>query len=453
MKNQGRYFLRLSAIIFLSPFCVSCASGIALYKAKQQLKQGDSAGAVIYAAESVREDAKNYDAVDYLVSIYPEAVEKLKQAVDEADRSASKYHLEDLVGTLSSLHAMYDAVSRLPPVFRKKSAVPVSFPVSYQRDRLAEAKGGAADLRYSEGLAFSAKGSRKSWRDAHKSFLKTMVYVPGYRDAEIKSREARELGSDSILVLPFNAGSNASISLDLAPLVNTGNLSAFVGQYLSMLAGGEGFAPELGTIVYSTYMSTLVASASRQDYVRVVERSQIEAMLGERELAVSALADGRVKLDSQGIQGANIIVFGQLTGVVPEGPSQSAKTVYLQAVVEQPIPGALPVNGIVPVEKVTIFVTVLVHTKTSSLTASVALRAVNAENSILIDAVSRTQTIRDTVEWAEYSGDKRALGGIYLNLVDKREEQIRSPREMMAELAKTLVAPAVGSLLAKLPIE
>lgn len=338
-------------------------------------------------------------------------------------------------------------------MYRKKSSVPVTFPVAYQKERLAQAKAGAAELRYAEGVAYAEQGSRKAWREAHQRFVKALIYVPGYRDAEARAGEARELGSDKVLVLPFNASSAGGISGDFGVFSKGDTLSTLVGKYLSTLAKGETMSSELATFFYNSYLSTIVAEAGKQQYVRVVERSVIEDLLREREIAVSALADGRVKLESLGIQGANIIVFGQISGVMYEQPRETSKTVTLQAIVEQPVPGAAPVNGVVPQEKVTVYATVTLHTKTSSLTAGFSLRAVNVENSLLVDVVSKTQTVRDTKEWAEYSGDKRALTDTYVHLTEKREESVRNPREMMSELATELIPSAIRSLLQKLPLE
>ncbi|HAE22163.1 MAG TPA: hypothetical protein DCG47_07560 [Spirochaetaceae bacterium] len=396
----------------------SCASQSAYRYAADSLERGDYVSAALNAARSLSHDAKNYKALDLLQKSFPLAQESMEAESSNALASGQARLWERVAAAWEAMHAMNDAIQRLPALYRKGSKSPVSFKLVYNQSLLAQARAEAAENRYQEGLVLARAGDRRSYREAYENFLVSMDYQAGYKDAAKRAEEVRALGSDRIAVIPFVTAPGLS-----DPLNSSG-------------------------LLYDAFLSQLVTGAARKTFLQVVERGRIEALLSEREFSISELMDGRLKPTAFGFYGANIIVFGQLLSISYAYPTVTSVAEFFEAIVDEPIPGALPVNGVVPTQKALKRVLVNRFTKSSSLTVTIAYRAVNAENSVIVDADTRSLSAADEHVWALYLGDKEALPPAYLSLVQAKERDIRGPQELLPALCSTLGAQLASRLVA-----
>jgi hypothetical protein len=248
-------------------------------------------------------------------------------------------------------------------------------------------------------------GHRASYREAYDDFGAALAYVPGYSDAEKRAAEARELGSDHIAVVPFSSD------------LRVYGADRLLGQ------------------LYGGCVSALVEAAAAKKFVRVVERSRMEAILSEHELSSSGLADIRVGPEAIGIYGANILVFGQLLNYAAVAPDLKVSTESFVADVDEPIPGAAPVNGVVPTMKVKKRAYTTRFTLRSAVSATAAYRAVDLETSVILQAKTISDQMEDVKEWVEWQGDKEALPPSYASLADNRDRSVSRPEEMEPALA------------------
>jgi hypothetical protein len=418
-KRKRMKALKLASAALALVLLASCASQAAYKKAKRELERGDLAAATLAAAKSLSSKPGNRDALVLLEAAFPAAVATLRLESDRALESQDPLRWETVARDWSTIHAMNDAIRALPPLYRKGSKEAVAFSYLYDAELLDRARGEAAEHRYREGLALMSRGSRAASREAYGSFAKALSYAPGYKDAAARAEEARDLGSDRIAILPFAAAK---------------------GDFRS--ASGAG-------LLYDGCVSALVALASRRDFLQVVDRGAIEAMLAERELSASELADPRTRLDPAGLHGANILVSGQLLALAPEYPTARLATEILRKEVDEPIPGAAPVNGVVPTRKAMKSATVTVFTKASALSVTAAYRAVDMESSVIIDARTATESMRDEYRWAVYSGDEEALSPEQERLVARKEAEVKTPEAMLPELCDRLARGFAASFAAK----
>jgi hypothetical protein len=406
------------ALALAALFFASCASQSAYRSAADSLGRGDYVSAALNAARSLSHDPKNYKALDLLQKSFPLAKEAMEAESANALASGQARRWERVASAWEAMHAMNDAIQRLPPLYRKGSKTPVSFSLAYNQGLLAQAKVEAAENRYQEGLALARAGDRRSYREAYENFLVAMDYQPGYKDAAKRAEDARALGSDRVAVIPFVAAAGLNDPLNSAGLL------------------------------YDAFLSQLVAGAARKTFLQVVERSRIEALLNEREFSISELMDGRLKPTASGFYGANIIVFGQLLSINYAYPTVTSVAEFFETMVDEPIPGALPVDGVVPTQKALKRVLVNRFTKSSTLSVTIAYRAVNAENSVIVDADTRSLSAADEHVWAVYLGDKEALPPGYLSLVQTTEREIRGPQELLPGLCATLGGHLASRLVA-----
>jgi tetratricopeptide (TPR) repeat protein len=392
----------------------SCASRVAYREATESLERGDYVSATLNAAKSLARDAKNYKALDLLVKAYPQALSAMKADAAYAMTQSSPRRWEVVARAWASIHAMNDAILRLPPLYRKGSRTALTLSMEYNQELLIRANAEAAENRYQEGMALLGPGGRAQYREAYQNFKEALSFAPAYKDAAKRAEEARDLGSDRIAVIPFTQS---------------------VGSKEAELVAGS---------LYDAFLSALVTAAKERTFLQVVERNRVESLLSEREFSMSDLMDGRIPSFASGFYGANVLSFAQVSGVSIAYPSIVSKTETFEVVVEEAIPGAVAVNGVLPTQKVTKRASVTSFTKKSSIAVTVAYRAVNAETSVIVDAETRTEEARDEHAWAVYLGDKEAIPARYASLVQARERDVKSPFELLPGLCS-----ALGSRLAK----
>jgi len=96
------------------------------------------------------------------------------------------------------------------------------------------------------------------------------------------------------------------------------------------------------------------------------------------------------------------------------------------------------VNGIPPIQTVVKSAIVTVFTKSSALVVTAAYRAVDVETSVIVDAQTLTDGMRDEYRWAIFQGDKDALSAEYAELVRRGESEVRQPEAMLPEICSRL---------------
>lgn len=403
--TKNKVFL-LTIVTIATLFSVSCASQFALGEAQESLRRGDKVGAVLKASEAIKYDGKNSQAVDLLISTFPDAVNEQKEIAERAQKNTAKYHFETVVLAYSNIHAMNDAIRALPGVYKKDTKTSYTFEYEYFNAELSEAKEAAAEVRYEEACNLANEGKRLKYREAFYSFEKTLSYVPEYKDAKARMEEAKKLGSDRIVVAPFQIKARDYMSNDFA------------------------------TILYDDFIAKLINARSTKLFLQVIERTQLDAIMKEQEISLSSIVDERTSPEALKVLGANIMVFGQLNDLTPVYPQVTSQSMQYETVIEVPIPNAVKgSDGKIPTMKQTVYAVLTTFYRFSSLSATISYRAVNLETSEIIDAKSVNKDIQDNHEWAVYSGDKRAIPSKYLHLLDKKDESVRTPQAMMAELA------------------
>jgi hypothetical protein len=404
MRALARLLLA-SAVSALALGSLSCASELAYSRASASLEGGDRVGAVLMAAEALSHSAANYRALSLLEAVFPRAVAECRTEAEAALARGDELRWETVVRDWEAIHTMNDAVGALPSLHHQASTQPVVFAIGYDRQLLARAREEAASYRYAEGLRLLASGSRSDARAAYASLKKVQAFHRGYLDSEVLMAKAQELGADRIAVLPFD----------------------------SRLLDGDSLA--FLDILYRGCQSTLLEASISRSFVQVVERSRTEALLAEQLLSSSDLAKARLGAEAARALGANILVFGQLLSLSAERPRLTTRTEYFQVEVDEPIRGALPVEGAAPTQKVEKRGALTIFSKRSSLAATATYRAVDIESSVILDARSIVDTISDTNEWATWTGDRAALPPKYENLVEARDRELLEVEDLMPRLA------------------
>ena len=257
--------------------------------------------------------------------------------------------------------------------------LPLSFDLVYDRALLAKARAEAAAYRYEEGRrllakAGSADGSadvRPDARAAFEDFRLALRFQSGYNDAAELLEKARALGSDRIAVGYFDSASQDADSL----------------AFLALLRGD--------------CESALFQAAQGRDLVRVGP-----------------------------LDGANILVSGQLLSFRIEEPRLRMRKESFHTEGQG--------RG-----------TLTHYSRRASVSATVAYRAVDLENSLTLAARSLSDSIGESREWGTWEGDRAALPPRYSSLVQAGEGSAGegSATDLMARLAARMDSAFAASFI------
>ena len=184
MKKTNCITLILSVVVLLA----SCSSS------KKALQRGDYYRAVMEAVNQLRSSPNNKKSQDVLVQAYPLAKEnglrKIKNAM--AANLPNKYSIS--ADEYLALNEIADAIYTCP-----KALQLIPNPEQYSRE-IGDVMPLAAEEAYNLGVIQLRLNTIQGAREAYNHFVKTDLYVSGYRDVKDKMEEALYLAIFKVVV-------------------------------------------------------------------------------------------------------------------------------------------------------------------------------------------------------------------------------------------------------------
>ncbi|PIB34520.1 hypothetical protein BFP72_03390 [Reichenbachiella sp. 5M10] len=178
-------------IVVLAVVWMACMYGCG--SAQKLYEQGDYYQAVLKSADKLRKNPDHAKTQDALRRAYPMAVEALLSQVDRAKVANPQFQNTEEVYLYEKLNRMYDEIKRSPGALRV-----IPEPMSYHQ-QLADAKLGAAEEQYTEGMRELSYGQRSHAKIAYGYFQMANKYVPGYRDVVRRIEEAYNMSILTVL--------------------------------------------------------------------------------------------------------------------------------------------------------------------------------------------------------------------------------------------------------------
>ena len=415
MRN-ARFAVILTLLLVI---LTGCSKNVRLYnEAKKQFQYGNYETALRYNAESLKLKPNYQNAQELLPQIYPIAVKtrldniaRIKQA-----NAANKWDL--LVPEYQALVNIYKTMGELPRLVHPKTKIPFTYETADYKPQLQESKMGAAEYHYQLGIQKALQSDDPDvQREASKEFKLALDFVENYKDAAERYAQTRKKAVKRIAIIPFED--------------KTGDRARFGG---------------IADILVDNVIRTLIQDKSTAEYVDIINRANVEAVIQEQQLAVSGLVDEASSVRLGQLLGAHEILTGKIlqVDVVPSRitsveQKESANIEIQQG--EADYEPELEDDEAAPRKKSTQSVQCLYdkYTKVASarIMASFTITDVSSGTVKVQDTCVGTYEFMDT--WArKKSGDDRALTPATKALIAKEEPFPPSEKQMVSDALEQL---------------
>ena len=183
------------SLIILSVVSTACSSG------EKALQKGNYFSAVLKSVDRLRSNPNKTKAQQTLLESYPLAVQLSKREIVSLVNSTDPLKNTKSIAHYKVLNRMYNEINRCPAALRLLSNV--------QSFRAEEdmAKQMAAPECYNLGIRQLAKGTREAAKSAYSNFTKANQFVPNYKDANAKMKEAEYMATLKVIIehIPVNS--------------------------------------------------------------------------------------------------------------------------------------------------------------------------------------------------------------------------------------------------------
>jgi hypothetical protein len=416
-SNTRKTIVGFLAILALFSSCKSFSLEGQFYsQGKNAARRSQFDVAVENLVQAVSLDGEYKKAILLLEETYPKGIEYYRGILRRMEGRDDLEALDSRADSYISLVNMARSIQDTPFLAHPKTDEPIRFPVYDYSAEKEMALSAAAEGHYQEGIRLSSLDERESDKAASKQFLRSLHYIPDYKDAEERENEARSGASQQLVFLPF-----------------------------------RGDRPKYGTLNVNDYLmdklvSTLLDDRGALEYTTLVDRSQMEMALEEQMLSMTGLFDESTSIEIGEMVSANIVFTGQVTQVSLNRPKSQviredrSKTVTAtEADLDR-----TPLEG----ETVTVSGEVVFHSLDSSARLIAGFKLIDIETgTILLNETYRAERT-DSARWISLEGDSRILSGEEKVLLTAYDREVKGTDELLLEctdevaqnMAKTLAA-------------
>lgn len=186
MKTKFYTLSFITALIFFA----SCKTASKLYQ------KGNYDEAVELAAKKLQKDPNDAKLLGIIQTSYRFAVDDHQSRIRNNSESNNELRWEWMYNEYAALQRMYDAIHKVPSVYRIVNPVDYSSYLTTYADK-------AGDVRYDRGLAFMQRYDKQNYRNAYREFQVAERLKPGNRDIIQKMNEAYDYAVTNIVILPM----------------------------------------------------------------------------------------------------------------------------------------------------------------------------------------------------------------------------------------------------------
>jgi hypothetical protein len=164
--------------------------------ASKMYEKGNYDEAVELAAKKLQKNPNDPKLIDIIQNSYSYAVNDHESRIRSNSESTNELRWEWMYNEYASLQRMYDAIYKVPSVFDIVKPVDYSsYLVTYSEK--------AGDVRYERGLSFMQYSDKESFKNAYREFQAAQKFKPGNIDVLQKMNEAYENAVTNVVILPM----------------------------------------------------------------------------------------------------------------------------------------------------------------------------------------------------------------------------------------------------------
>jgi hypothetical protein len=404
--------LLIAILLLLS----ACSKNVTLYKqAKKQYENGNLDQALQLNVQSLQLKNSYVKAQDLLKQVYPQAVEKRELTVLRLRDSDDEYKWDKLVEQYIALTEIQTAMASLPRIVHPKTGQIYRYEPKDYSPQLKESKTNAAEFHYQKGYTLMQVSALPDvQKEAAREFKIAMGFVPNYKDSSALYESARKLAVKRIAIIAFED--------------KTGTRSKFGG---------------IPDMLVDSIISSILNDKASSEFVEIITRSQINAIMAEQQLSASGLIDEGSAVKLGQLLGAHEILSGKILqiNVIP------TRTVSVELKENAKVEVIPKDDGNTdsesaedqPKEYIDVSCLYTKYTKTAGaqITASYTIVDVSTGSIKVQDQFTGVYSWTDT--WARKgAGDERALSSATKALIAKTEPIPPSETEMVNSALKNL---------------
>lgn len=417
--------LKLSALILVLILALSaCSKNVSLYKqAKSQYQKGNFEQALYLNTQSLMIKPSYAKAQELLRQTYPQALANREKNVARIRAEKDLLMWDKLVVEYQALVNIQNTMGDLPRLVHPKTGEVFMYDVRNYHDLLRESKTNAAEYHYQRAVELSRRSKDPEvQKEAAKEFKLAMEFIPDYKDSAVLYSQARKLAVKRVAIMPFED--------------KTGLKSRF-GGIPDMLVDG--------------IISALLNDKASSEFLEIITRGQINAVLAEQQLSTSGIVDESSAAQVGQLLGAHEIMTGKILqiNIVP-AKTQSVELKESATIeVEPKSNDNEEVDPENPPSKIKTDVTCLYTKFTKStgaqITASYHIIEVATGRIKMQDSFTSNFNWSDT--WARKGpGDERALSPATKAMIAKTEPMPPSEVEMVNSALRSLTTLFVNQI-------
>lgn len=376
--------------------------------------------AVFDCAKSLKLNPEYEEAQILIQDAFRAASNAHERKIKTLKSSLAKFKWDDIVSHYNSLVRINETIMGLPTLRNKETKEVIKFELTDYTADLADAKKNAAEVHYQEGLRLSKKEGIDIQKQAAKEFKKAMSFSPGYKDAEALYEKSRRAGIKRMAIIPFV------------------DKSGKMGKYGA-----------LSDMITDDIISSVMNNPSATEFLEIVSRTELQRVMQEQQLGLTGLIDAQTAAKVGEILGVHEILTGHITQIIytPPRPTKRSEKQKENVVIRKE--KYRDKEGKEHTRNIwgDVYATVTFYKKITKATISGSYKTIDVKTAKLKKSESFSGDADFTVEWATYSGDKRALNRHAKNLIKKFEEPAPVEEEMVNRAAKNLSKSLSNTLI------
>ena len=466
MNTTKHFFALMLGLLVLLLLATGCETpqGNSLKSAHNAYALGSYDSAVELTATALRMKPDYRDAQEFLVQIWPVAVQNHLGSIKRAEDGGLEFKWDAVASEYAQLIQIQDAIKSLPVLIDKKTKLPIHFDIQDHDADLSQAKNHAAEAHYQAGVRLFGRAGIDNRDNAAQEFKKANEYVPNYKDgialaAEGYYQEGVILANNPDREIQKQAAKTFKMATDTVP-----NYKDAATQYEVCKKNGVTrvaiipFADDSGTsgrfgslkdIIEEKVESAIMNDSSATEYLDIITRNKLSQILDENKLAMAGITDADTAAKAGKLLAAHQILIGHITQVIVAPAQVTRKSYQDQANILVGYEKYYGDDGKTHQRPVysDISAQVTIFTRTANASISGSCRLIDVESGKVIHTHEFNGKYNFQNEWGSLTaGDQRALSQNSLNMVNLPEKAPPAEAEMVNYAMADLVSSLSSSL-------
>lgn len=280
----------LVSLVFIVLMLIGCAKNVEYYKqAQKQFNFGEFERAFQTAAQSVQLKPSYVKVHPLIKESYDKAISQREEKIAKLENSTEAAKWDSIVLEYQALDSIQALAKKLPTMRDEKTGFTTDLATKDYSEAWMSARTNAAEYHYQKGMTVQKSGmDPETQKKAAKEFKTAQSYIPDYKDTALRYDQSRKAGVKRIAIIPFDDKTGTN------------------GRYGA-----------LQEILIDNIVGAIMSDPSCTEFLEIITRDQINAVLAEQKLATTGIIDERTASQVGSILGAHELMTGSILQIIP----------------------------------------------------------------------------------------------------------------------------------------